>query len=246
MDSEMGQQAQAAALVVGVVVAVLVIGAVIVRGPTSTPNIGPGQPAQPTASSTPAATFSLPTTFAVACGVASERVAKTGSTDATFVLNSPGRSPLRIAWTGNAPVDAAVPAGYICVLLEAGAPFPVLSALVGPYQEGFISEGAVPATFAKPAPAGFVLPQACAFVASPVVSIDSTVWAVDCGTQANRDARGALGAAMTQQGWVTCGVGVGAMSAQKNGVMLLVTESSLAPGDYPRLTQSARSISPCS
>jgi hypothetical protein len=36
------------------------------------------------------------------------------------------------------------------------------------------------------------------------------------------------------------------MSAKKNGVMLTVSESSLAPGDYPRLTQFARVISPCS
>jgi hypothetical protein len=132
------------------------------------------------------------------------------------------------------------------MLLEAGVPFPILGALIGPYQEGFVNEGTVPATSAKPAPPGFMLPQLCAFVAPPTFGADSTVWSVDCGAEANRDARGTLGAPMMQQGWITCGVGLSGMSAKKNGVMLLVTESSLAPGDYPRLTQSSRLVSPCS
>lgn len=198
-------------------------------------------PAAPTA----AATFSVPATFAAVCGTASDPVTRTTSTNATFLLNSPGRSPLKIASTGNAPIDAVIPGGYACLLLEAGVPFPILGGIIGSYYEGFVSEGTLPATSAKPAPTGFVLPQACAFVAPPVVGADTTVWAVDCGAQANRDARGTLGPALTQQGWTSCGVGLGAMTAKKNGVMLGVQESSLAPGDYPRLTQFARVISPC-
>lgn len=194
---------------------------------------------------TAAATFAVPATFAAVCGTASDPVARTTSTNATFLLNAPGRSPLKIASTGNAPIDAVIPPGYACLLLEAGVPFPILGALIGPYDEGFVSEGTLPATSAKPAPTGFVLPQACAFVAPPVVGTDTTVWAVDCGAQANHDARGTLGPALTQQGWTTCSVGLGTMSAKKNGMMLGVQESSLAPGDYSRLTQFAWVISPC-
>lgn len=224
--------------------AILLVGAVVLRG-LSSPASVPSQAPQPTAVRTAAATFSAPATFAAACGTASDRVAKTASANATFLLNSPGRSPLKIAWTGTAPVEAAVPGGYVCLLLEAGVPFPTLGALIGPYQEGFVSEGTLPATSAKPAPTGFVLPQACAFVAPPIVGTDSIVWSVDCGAQANRDARGTLGVAMTQQGWTVCGAGLAATSAKKNGVMLGVQESTLAPGEYPRITQFAQVISPC-
>lgn len=204
-----------------------------------------GSTRPPAAVNTPAATLSVPATFAAVCGRASDPVARTASTSATFLLNSPGRSPLRIASTGNAPIDAVIPGGYVCVLLEAGVPFPILGGLIGPHNDGFVREGTLPATSARPTPTGFVLPQACAFVAPPVVGTDTTVWAVECGAQANRDARGTLGGAFMQQGWTSCGAGLATMSAKKNGVMLGVSESSLAPGDYPRLTQFARVISPC-
>ena len=200
----------------------------------------------PKTAATAAATFSVPATFAVVCGRASDRVARTPTTNATFVLNSPGRAPLTIASTSNAPIDATIPGGYACLLLDAGVPFPVLNALLGPYQEGFVSEGTFPATSAKPAPSGFVLPQTCAFVAPPVVGADTTVWSVDCGPQLNRDARGTLAPALTQQGWMTCGLGLGTMSVKKNGVMLGISESSMAPGEYLHVTQFARVVSPCS
>jgi hypothetical protein len=41
-------------------------------------------------------------------------------------------------------------------------------------------------------------------------------------------------------------MGLGSMSAKKNGVMLAVAESTLAPGEYPRITQFSRMLSPCS
>jgi hypothetical protein len=206
----------------------------------------PSPSPSPTAASTAAATFSVPATFAAACGTVSDRVARTAATSATFVLSSPGRSPLKVALTGNAPVDAVVPAGYVCVVLDAGVPFPISGGLIGPYMAGFVADGTLPATSAQPAPAGFVLPQACAFVAAPVVGADSTVWAVDCGAQANHDARGMLGPVLIQQGWTQCAMGLGTMSAKKNGVMLAVAESTVAPGEYPRITQFSRMLSPCS
>lgn len=207
------------------------------------------QTVEPTAVSTAAATFSVPARFAVVCGTMSEGV-QISRGNATFFLNAPGRSPLKVASTGPGPIDAMVPSGtaqssYVCLLLDAGVPLPIFAGLIGPQMPGFVSQGTVPATSAKPAPTGFVLPQGCAFVAPPVVGTDSTVWAVDCGAQANGDARGTLGPALTQQGWTSCAIGLGTMQVKKNGVLLGVQESTLAPGDYPRLTQSERLISPC-
>ena len=224
----------------------LAIALLLLSSCASAVSSGPSQTVQPTAVASAATTFSVPAAFAAVCGTTSDGVARTTSTNATFLVNSAGRSPLKVASTGNAPIDAMVPSGYVCLLLEAGVPFPVFAGLIGPQMPGYVAEGTIPATSARPAPIGFILPQACAFVAPPVVGTDTTVWAVDCGAQANRDARGALGAALTQQGWTSCGVGLGSMSSKKNGVMLGVQESTLAPGDYPRLTQFARVISPCS
>ncbi|MDQ6721122.1 MAG: hypothetical protein M3003_10075 [Candidatus Dormibacteraeota bacterium] len=215
-------------------------------GCAPTLSTGPSQTTPPTAISTAAATFSVPATFAAVCGTASGRVARTASTNATFLLNSPGRPPLKIASTGNAPIDAVIPGGYVCLLLRPGVPFPIFDGLVGPQMPGFVAEGTFPATAARPAPTGFVLPQTCAFVEPPVVGTDFTTWAVDCGAQANHDARGTLGPALTQQGWSGCAIGLGTMQVKKNGVMLSLQESTLAPGEYPGLTQFARLISPCS
>ena len=180
------------------------------------------------------------------CGTASDRVARTASTNATFLLNSPGRSPLKIASTGNAPIDAVIPGGYVCLLLDAGVPFPIFGGLIGPQMAGFVAEGTFPATAARPAPTGFVLPQACAFVESPVVGTDQTDWSIDCGAANNDKARGTLGPALAQRGWTSCGFGAAAALWRKNDVWLAVSESSLAPGDYPRLTQFAHVTSPCS
>lgn len=231
-----------AALLGLLVVAVLFAG---VRSESISPAVGTSATSAPVSPATPAATFAVPPIFASACGTVSDRVARAGATNATFLLNSPGRSPLKIASTGNAPVDAVVPGGYVCLLLTAGVPLPIFDGLIGRLMPGFVAEGTFPATATQPAPTGFVLPQACAFVAAPVVGTDYTTWAVDCGAQANHDARGTLGPPLTQQGWTGCAIGLGSMQVKKNDVMLGVQESTLAPGEYPGLTQFARLISPC-
>lgn len=224
--------------------ALLAAASVVTAACGTTAGASPGP--SPGLTATAAATFSVPATFATVCGRASDPIARTPTTNATFVLNSPGRAPLTIASTWSAPIDATIPGGYACLLLDAGVPFPILSALLGTYQEGFVNEGTFPATSAKPAPTGFVLPQACAFVAPPVVGTETTVWSVSCGGQLDRDARGMLGPALAQQGWTTCSLGLGMMSVRKNGVMLVISESSMAPGEYPHVTQFARVVSPCS
>jgi hypothetical protein len=111
---------------------------------------------------------------------------------------------------------------------------------------GFVNSGSVPATFALPAPTGFVLPQSCAYVVPPVVGVAQTDWRVDCGAANNNNARGSLGPALAQQGWISCGAGLATERWRKNDLMLSVSESSLAAGDYPRFSQPARVVSPCS
>ncbi len=92
-------------------------------------------------------------------------------------------------------------------------------------------------------PIGFVLPATCAYAGSAVVGTDQTQWKFDCGSTANRDARGTLAPAFTQQGWTSCGA-VTATATWINGpVRLIVSEGSGAPGEIglPMLSQTARS-----
>ena len=161
----------------------------------------------------------------------------------SFTLNSPGRAPIKITIPAGTLGGSA--SGYVCVAVLAGSPYPLYAGFFPPGTQGFVASGTVPATVAFPAPTGFVLPQACAYLVPPAVGADQTDWKVDCGS-ANNNARGTLGPALTEQGWISCGSGLAAAQWRKNDVMLAVAESSLAPGDYPRISQFARVVSPCS
>jgi hypothetical protein len=176
-------------------------------------------------------------TFASVCGTTSGFDSALNG----IVLIAPGREPLKIS----IPTGRIGVGGYVCVGVFAGAPYPVLDGFATQGTPGFVEPGVVPATAAFPAPTGLVLPAACAFVAPPVVSADQTDWKIDCGAANNSNARGTFGSALTQQGWTSCGAGLATAQWRKNAVMLAVAESSLAPGDYPRLTQFARAIAPC-
>jgi hypothetical protein len=109
----------------------------------------------------------------------------------------------------------------------------------------YVTEGTYPATAARPAPAGFVVPQGCAFVRPPEVGPDQTNWWVDCGADANRNARGTLGPALAQQGWTACGPATATETYYKGSVRIVVVESSLSPGDYPRFSQATRPANGC-
>jgi len=198
-----------------------------------------------TSSSNPTATASAigRGSFAAVCGTISDFVSDTAQTNGSFVLDSPGRDPLRI--TIPAGRLGGVAANYVCIAVLAAVPHPLFDGFLPGGTPGFIASGSFPATSASPAPTGFTPPQTCAYVAPPVVAPDQTEWKIDCGA-ANKNARGILGGALTQQGWRSCGSALATAQWQKNDVMLTVTESSLVPGDYPRLTQYARVVSPCS
>jgi hypothetical protein len=195
--------------------------------------------ASPSSTPTPAAT--TPATSAVVCGTISEFIGDNSQTNGSFVLNSPGRTPLKI--TIPAGRLGGVAANYVCIGVLAGIPSPLFDGFFPGGAPGFIDPGTFPATRAVPAPTGFVIPQACAYVVPPVVGAAQTEWKVDCAAT-NNNARGTLGAALTQQGWASCGSGLASAQWRKNDVMLTVSESSLAPGDYPRLAQS-RVTPPC-
>ena len=175
------------------------------------------------------------------CGTISDFVADNAQTNGSFTLNSPGRAPLKITIPAGRLGGSA--SGYVCFQVFAGVPYPLLAGFFPGGTRGYVESGTYPATTAVPAPTGFVIPQACAYVVPPVVGAVQTDWKVDCGA-ANNNARGTLGAALTQQGWTSCGSGLASAQWRKNDVMLTVVESSLAVGDYPRLTQS-RVAPPC-
>jgi hypothetical protein len=207
---------------------------------SSVPTASPSASATFAAAAAPtrsAAVSSAVRTFASVCGTT------TGFDSALngIVLSAQGREPLKIT----IPTGRIGVAGYVCVGVLAGVPYPLLDGFAVQGTPGFVEPGVVPATAAVPAPTGFMLPAACAFVAPPVVNADQTEWKIDCGAGNNNNARGTFGAALAQQGWTSCGVGLAAAQWRKNDVMLSVLESSLAPGDYPRLTQFARVIAPC-
>lgn len=209
--------------------------------PSPTPSATVTATASPRATSNAAATARA--TFASVCGTISDFVSDNAQTSGSFALNSPGRAPIRITIPAGRLGGTA--GGYVCIGVVAGVPYPLFDGFFPQGTSGFVSPGAFPATIASPAPRGFVLPQSCAYVVPPVVGADQTDWKVDCGAANNNNARGSLGPALAQQGWISCGAGLATEHWRKNDLMLGVSESSLAAGDYPRLTQGVRTTSPC-
>lgn len=96
-----------------------------------------------------------------------------------------------------------------------------------------------------PTPSLFTLPQGRAIVGPPASTADQADWKVDCGVAANRNARGSLGSAFTAQGWTACGSGLATAAWANSRFLLVVSESSGAAGEYPKLTQRLRTTSTC-
>lgn len=213
-----------------------------VNTPSPTPSATIAATARQSATATPVATVRA--TFASVCGTVSDFVGDSSQTNGSFVVNSPGRAPLRITIPAGRLGGSA--SGYVCIGVLAGVPYPLFDGFFTSGTPGFVDSGVLPATTALPAPIGFELPQSCAYVVPPIVGIAQTDWKVDCGAANNNNARGTLGPALAVQGWTSCGAGLAAERWRKNDLMLLVSESSLAAGDYPRFSQPAGVVSPCS
>jgi hypothetical protein len=175
--------------------------------------------------------------WASTCGTLSDVVPFTAN--ASFDLNSPGRPPLKV--TISASTGGAM-SGYICAsIYGTGAPSATFMGLWPPNTPGFIPEGTFPASKASQMPDGFVLPQACLYIAPPIIGTDQRDWSIDCGATANRAARGTLADALTQQGWSLCASVTATASWAKGTMRLSVVESSGSPGGYPRIVQPVRS-----
>jgi hypothetical protein len=99
--------------------------------------------------------------------------------------------------------------------------------------------GCTPTSSLSARPTGFTLSMGCAYIDQPVVGADQTTWSFDCGVASN-DARGSLAYALTQQGWASCGGGLGSASWAKGTARLSVSEGVGGAGGYPKLTQPAR------
>ena len=121
-----------------------------------------------------------------------------------------------------------------------GAPTPVAASpsVVAPTARAVVQSSATPL--------GFVLPPTCSYIGAPSVGPDLSQWKFDCGTTANRDARGALGPSFARQGWTSCGA-VTATATWINGpVRLVVSEGSGSAGEagLPTLGQTSRTPGP--
>lgn len=184
-------------------------------------------------------------TFASICGRITDFVGDGASTPGSFTLNSPGRDPIEITIPAGRLGGTA--AGYACVSVLGGAPHPVFDGFEVASGSGalFVNEGVLPATAASPAPVDFVLPQGCAYVAPPVVTPAQNSWLIDCGATENRDARGTLRDALAAQGWTLCVAALAMAQWQKGSIRLGIAESSLAPGDYPRISQHMTATPSC-
>jgi hypothetical protein len=173
-------------------------------------------------------------------------VTSTATTNGSLVLNSPGRVPLTVTLTQPRWSPQTAAAGYICATLDAGVPHPIFAGVSVPGNaEAYVESNAYPATKARPSPIGFIVPQACAYVRPPEVGSDQINFWVDCGAQLNDNARGTLGAALAQQGWTGCGPALGTELFYKGQLRIVVVESSLAPGDYPRFSQIVKPGTGC-
>ncbi len=119
---------------------------------------------------------------------------------------------------------------YVCVWLIQGAPMGGFESQVRAGESGYI---------AQILPNGFALAQGCTYIGTPTSDAEAlaVTWKVDCGATANRDARGMLRIAFTQQGWVSCASGLASEIWRKDTSRLTVSEGSGAPGEYPMLTQ---------
>lgn len=124
-------------------------------------------------------------------------------------------------------------------------PSALVSPSLGQIAASTRTEGSSASETPVPTPTGFVLPTGCRYVGAPAFTADSIEWRFDCGSEGNRDARGALAPAFSQQGWTSCGPGLATASWISGAAMLTVVESSLAPGDYPRLIRRMRTSTAC-
>jgi hypothetical protein len=200
--------------------------------PTSTP-VAAASPATPAPSPTK---LSDPNTSDLVCGVLSANSVTSGQGSGPNTFELRPATSVRTGTVNSARfggwVSADRPAlgGYVCVWLGQGAPMSGFRSQVRVGESGYIAEML---------PNLFTLPAGCAYVARPASDPDqvSVRWQFDCGTTANRDARGALGPAFTKQGWTVCSSGLANQTWRQSSSRLTVSEGAGGAGGFPVLTQ---------
>jgi hypothetical protein len=97
----------------------------------------------PVAATSPAARS---TSFASICGLISDFTSDSASTDGSFILNAPGRAPIRVTIPSGRLGGRA--SDYVCVQVQAGTPHPLFDGFFPSGTPGFVDAGTVPATVA--------------------------------------------------------------------------------------------------
>lgn len=225
------------ALLTAVAVAALACGGTInvdrqAPGPTPVA-VDPAPPAIASPGPTVAVRTTGPEITEVFCGTLSPNTILSGQGSGSNVVElrpatserTGAISSTRFGWTDPPPFGT-----YVCVSLALGAPFSGFRSAIAPGDSAYIAEIV---------PTGFVLPPSCRYVGLPTVPENepAVIWKFDCGVSANRDARGALRAAFTQQGWISCASGLATEIWRKDLSRLTIAEGSGSPNEYPTMTQ---------
>lgn len=208
-------------------------------GPTPTDPAGTPVPSSTPATATPMATWLKTgdaTTKDLFCGVLARNSITSGEGSGPNTFELRPATSARTGTIGGARFGGWASAGppalgtYVCVWLTQGAPMGGFQSQVRSGEPGYIAEIL---------PNGFTPPQGCAYVGRPTSDQPelAVTWKADCGALANRNARGTLGPAFTEQGWISCGSGLATATWRKGTSRLSVAEGSGVVGEYPTLTQ---------
>jgi hypothetical protein len=209
--------------------------------------------APPLGSTTPAPSATSPTTaIAVSCGQVRRRVSDgarmlltlgVGGTTTTYNLEYQFASVRPAPDVGSGTPGSQPPFVLVYgreVPPDSGSPEAVS---LRDFTATQVADCPGAATVGPAAFTGFLPPPSCSYVGGPSLAADHSDRFVDCGPTGNRAARDTLASALIEQGWSLCGFGAAAATWAKGATSISIAESSLAPGDFPRLTQTARSVS---
>lgn len=225
---------------VGIVIGVLVaLGAFRSPAPAVSPSPSVAISTQSPSPSLPVATSARPSVAVgkdLFCGVLAANTVTSGQGSGPNTFELRPATSVRTGTVGSTRFggwvspDRPALGTNVCVWLLQGAPVGGYESQVRSGESGYI---------AQVLPNGFALPQGCAYVGNPTSDAEGLAvsWKVDCGPTANRDARGMLRTAFSQQGWVSCASGLASEIWRKDTSRLTVSEGSGAPGEYPTLTQ---------
>src|SRR5712691_11225204 len=104
--------------------------------PASTPSATPSATIHATVAPSPTPAASAPGSFAAVCGTVSDFLGDDPQTSGSFVVNSPGRSPLKITVPAGRLGGSA--SGYVCTEVLAGAPYPLFDGFFTSGTAGFV------------------------------------------------------------------------------------------------------------